>query len=153
MITVAISHNLVLSREDRYKLAGGGRVETTGVSLPVWFRKGSTSEPSREVFCRYVLTNEDRPYLVRAAKDGYFINLPQVSEQEEELKKMPAKLAELLGANLQKYNSKSLLDVKDGGSEWMQFRQYNKTKKNGRTVNIIHFVEIRPIEELIVSLC
>ena len=57
MITLATSHNIYLTHEDRYALVKGQTVESVGVSVPVWFIKGTTSEPAVEVFCKYVLTN------------------------------------------------------------------------------------------------
>jgi hypothetical protein len=42
----------------------------------------------------------------------------------------------------------SLKNIKDGGSEWFAFRQHSKIKRNKKTLNIIHYVEIKLMQEL-----
>jgi hypothetical protein len=129
MATLTVSHNIFLTRDERYRLHKGEKLIVTGVSVPVWFKKGSTSEPAQEVFCTYELTNEPGEKPISTIENGYLINLPQKSE------KSPA-------------SSIGLLDINDGGSEWVEFRQYNTVYRDGKKYNLVHFVEVKPIELL-----
>ncbi len=49
--------------------------------------------------------------------------------------------------------SKNLLDIKDGGSMYLSFREHNKMKRNGEFLNVIHFVNLADIEDLKNTLC
>ena len=75
--TLTISHYIYLTREERYALFEGKRLETIGVSVPVWFRKGDTSEPTQEVFCKYTITNKLSFRSIVQNDEGYTLNLPQ----------------------------------------------------------------------------
>lgn len=122
MITIAVSHNIYLTYEERYSLHENKKIETTGISVPVWFYKGSTSEPGNEIFCKYLITCQKGERPIKHNQQGYEINIT---------------------------NSLNLLDLKDGGSEWLNFKQFNKVKKGKIFYNFIHFVEIKPIEILL----
>ena len=52
MATLTISHYVYLNREQRYDIHDLKPVEVIGVSVPVWFNNGNTSEPAKEVFCK-----------------------------------------------------------------------------------------------------
>ena len=71
MLTLVISHNINLSREERYNLHQGKPVTTVGVSVPVWFEKGNTSEPAQEVFVLYRLTNTSDDYALWEFNEKY----------------------------------------------------------------------------------
>lgn len=144
MATLTISHYLYLSRDQRYKLHAGEPIEITGVSVPVWFHKGSTSEPARELFCKYKITNEPVNKAIVPMDEGYHINLPQKMELAKE--DVPQEVQEV--AAIQLGTSERLLDIKDGGSEWLEFRQYNKVHQDKHAFNVVHFVEIKPDELL-----
>ncbi len=159
MLTLVISHNIALTREERYRLSEGQEVNVVGVSTPVWFEKGNTSEPAHEVFVNYKLTNEKTPSVVKITTDGYEMNMPQKNaEAEAEIKTVPEPLLAALGVNKNFPDAKSLTDVKDGGAEFLQFRQYARSnlvvdgEKTRTPLNIVHCVEIKPIEEVIQTL-
>ncbi len=134
-LTLSVSHNMFLDRKQRYELANGEPVDVIGVSVPVWYYKGKTSEPGNEVFCKYRLIPTEHNIFVKHNDQGYEVYLPKRSFNPEENKANPVTL-------------KNLLDHKDGGIEWIAFRQYGEAKKNKRPVNIVHFVEIKTTEEL-----
>ena len=137
-LTLTVSHNVFLTREQRYNLFDGQEIEVTGVSTPIWYYQGQTSEPGNEVFCKYKLIPNEYKMLVKHTDVGYDIYLPSKMEDLESNKSNPLTV-------------KNILDLKDGGIEWIAFRQFAKAKKNKKTVNIIHFVEIKTIEELVDS--
>ena len=100
------------------------------------------SEPAKEVFCKYKITNEPINKAIISTEDGYSINLPQKITFDSFSKEFQIAAAMQLGT------SEKLLDVKDGGNESLEFRQYNKIQSEDRNFNVIHFVEIKPIEIL-----
>ena len=123
MTTLIISHYLYLNREQRYLLHENKEpIEVHGISVPVWFQKGNTSEPAKEVFCKYRITNETTTKSITATNCGYLINLPQMIEFK------PGKVSEqmqiIFNNNLP--TSEKLLDIADGGSEWLEFRHFSK---------------------------
>jgi len=152
MLTLSITHNIFLTKEERYRLHQREPVETMGVSLPVWFYRGNTSEPAQEVFCKYFLTNKPENSPIVNMRVGYQINMPQKQELPPELQHLPPHITQSLGYNQEIMTTQNLLDVQDGGGEWLYFRQYNKVRKNRRVFNVVHFVEIKPIEKLMETL-
>lgn len=144
MATLTVSHYIYLTKEQRYSLHKGEALEVTGVSVPVWFHKGNTSEPAQEIFCKYYLTNEGENKAIVPVDEGYRINLPQKLAIEKE--GIPADVQEVVSANLG--TSDRLLDIADGGAECLEFRQYNKVQKGIHKFNVVHFVEIKPCEIL-----
>lgn len=148
MATLTVSHYIYLNRDQRYKLHAGESLEVVGISIPVWFDRGNTSEPAREVFCKYRLTNEPINKAIVPSEEGYTINLPQKLELGKE--DVPTEVQQ--AAALQLGTSERLLDVADGGSEWLEFRQYNKVHQDKHHFNVVHFVEIKPDELLVDSL-
>lgn len=159
MLTVTISHHLYLTREQRYQLINGEDVTVTGVSTPVWFFHGNTSEPAEEVFCEYILTNRnDLDYKsIQFRNCGYKINMPQYPDgwkepkrpSNEQWRQWTKKKQELwYERNQIPDTANNLRDLKDGGSAYLKFREYNKVKRHGKMVNIVHFVEITTIESL-----
>ena len=136
MATITISHYIFLTREQRYSLNSGEQIDVIGVSVPVWFNKGTTSEPAKEVFCKYKLTNEKINKSINFVDNCYNINLLHQIEGEEDFDG----------------GSEKLLDVEDGGSEYIDFREYNKIVYENKQFDIVHFVEIKTIETLIETL-
>lgn len=125
MLTLTISHNIFLTRDQRYLLTNKESIEVIGVSVPVWFYKGNTSEPAKDIFCKYILTNDSKSDPIMPLKEGYKINLPiKVEDSSVE---------------------KRLLDITDGGTECLFYREYNKVYKPTQ-YDLIHFVQIMPIE-------
>ncbi len=128
-ITITVSHNIFLTKDERYKLANGESIEVVGVSVPVWFHGGKTSEPAVEVFCKYRLSSAKVPTPITNYEEGYLIALPQANEKE-------------------KHTVTDLKDIKEDGCEYMHLRQAVKTRKGRKNYDILHFVEIKTIEEL-----
>ena len=148
MATLTISHYIYLNREQRYKLHDGETVEIIGISIPVWFHRGTTSEPAKELFCKYKLTNEPVNKTIMATDEGYAINLPQKLELGDDT--VPEEVQYAVAVQLG--TSDRLLDIKDGGNEWVEFRQYNKVQQKDHEFNVVHFVEIKPDELLMDSM-
>lgn len=168
LITVSINHSIFLNRDQRYKLHEGNQVETIGVSMPVWFYKGSTTEPGEEVFCKYLLTNKGNNEYVWFSEGGYTINLPQLPEtfvsQEIDLE-IWRKLTEeqknsFYESNKTPKNSQNLLDIKDGGGAHLAFKMAQtmilhygiRDEFLDRSLNTVHFVTIRDEEKFLNSI-
>jgi hypothetical protein len=141
MTTLTISHYIYLSKEERYKLYSGESLNVIGVSVPVWFDRGNTSEPAKELFCRYTITNDSINKAIMPNEEGYHINLPQKVKLDA-----PNEIQEIV--DLYIGTPEKLLDIKDGGSEKLEFKQYNKVNQGSKTFNVIHFVEIKDKELL-----
>lgn len=146
MLTLIVSHNIGLTKEERYKLHNGETIDVVGVSVPVWLEKGTTSEPANEVFVKYKLTNIKKNQQIKTNEFGYEINIPQINTEVKE------------ESSINFPNSKNLLDIKDGGIEFLEFKQYSQSsliidgEKTNRNLNVVHSIEIRKIEEIINSL-
>lgn len=164
-----ITHNIFLTKDDRYDLANGTSIEAVGVSLPVWFDpKGKTSEPAQEIFCNYVLVNPINPnehIPVQQTDNGYLITLPQIPEKykpvrltDEVFRDMNSEQRSIwYEQHAEPPNGKNLLDIKEGGSEYLKFEEHNQAKIKAPEMKdiytqIIHCVEIKKIEDLEKSL-
>lgn len=159
MLTLVNSHNIALSKEQRYKLHAGETIQAIGVSIPVWFEKGNTSEPANEVFVQYKLSNQTQDFQIKTITTGYEINLPQPNpELEQQLAEIDEKILATLGIQKETPNSQKLLDYEDGGNKGMYFRQFSRSnliidgKKTNTPLSIIHSVEIHAIDDLIETL-
>ena len=149
--TLSIMHNIFLTREERYALHEGEDITTVGISLPVWFRKGSTSEPAEEVFCEYTIINEVETKPLQAKKSGYIINVPQLPEDYEprELsnekwwKMSPKERVKWYGNNPVPVSSKCLLDLVDFGTKHLSFKITQNASESESSFNILHFIIIR----------
>lgn len=143
---LCISHNIFLNREERYSLYEDGFIETIGVSVPVWFNKNEATEPALEVFCKYFLKCDNKNFQknIEIVDEGYEVKL----FKNNVFNGMSNKIKKYFKTRDNTYapNAKSLLDIKDGGSEWCSFKSYDST------FNIIHSVEIQKIENLLDSL-
>ena len=136
MGALIISHYIYLTKEERYSLHEGKPIETIGVNVPVWFEKGSTSEPAKEIFCKYVIENQTKDKTIKLLKHGYYLNLPQKTEEEKKF------------FLLQQNTSEKLLDVPDGGSEYLEYKHMGSIMRNNKEMLVIHFIELKPIEVL-----
>ena len=148
MTKLIISHHLYLNKDQRYKLHSGEPVEVIGVSVPVLFEKGNTSEPAKELFCKYTLTNCPPNRGIIPTTQGYALNLPQkiVAEAKNDQEK-------LLLESLNKVpTSENILDEKDGGHRYLHFKQYNKVEFKNLSMNVVHIIDIRDEDFLIDSL-
>jgi hypothetical protein len=133
-LTLTIAHNVFLTKEQRYGLFDGNTVEVIGVSVPVWYYNGTTSEPATEVFCAYKLIPDEKKFYVNYTKNSYELLLSKNSYATE--------------GTTETLSLRNLLDLKDGGINWLAFRQFNKIKKNKKDINMVHFVEIKPIQDI-----
>lgn len=158
MITLAISHNIFLTKEQRYALHNRQDTEAVGISVPVWFIKGNTSEPAEEVFVKYLIKNcqEDQAY-IKNIKSGYVVNVPQLPASykpperipDDEWREMGVIRQELWYAdNKAPASSNGLLDIKDGGGGYLSFKATSKTTKNNTAISVVHFIEINSCEDL-----
>lgn len=155
MTTLIVSHIIALTKEQRYQLYNKENVCVVGVSIPVWFDKGNTSEPAKEVFVEYTLTNTSEEYAIKATKVGYEINMPQPNLYlENKLKELSPTMLEALDIEKEIPTAKNLLDEVDGGTESLRFRQFLKTnlivdgRKTNKNLSIVHNIEIIKQETL-----
>lgn len=118
------SHNIFLNNDERESLFRGETIQTTGVYVPVWFKRGNTTEPASEIFCKYKIKVNKKNISLKKIPQGFEIGLP--------------------GENQEK-SIKSLLDISKGGSEFLHY--LFKTKDES-----IHCLEIKTIELLKKSL-
>lgn len=150
MVILTILHNLFITSEERHKLVSGESVETVGISLPVWAAgKSKTTEPASEVLCKYILTNQEEPNNIKIEDGGYQINLPQAHRDWK-----PPELDDNVWRSLTKRQREkwyknfpadivlpsSLLDVSEGGSEYIRFKEHNKIFQDDECLEIIHYV-------------
>jgi len=133
---LTISHYIYLTKEERYKLFDQVPVKTVGVNVPVWFNRGDTSEPAKEVFCRYNIFNNITASSIKPLKDGYDIYLPK----------------DFINFKTDSSGAFRLLDVEDGGCEELVFKQQSKVVRENKTYSVVHFIEIKPIETLFQTL-
>lgn len=149
MSILCISHNIFLEKEQRYSLYKGNTIEVVGVSVPVWLHnKRETSEPGVEVFCKYILKCENKQFQknIEIIDEGYEITLFKESFSTN----VQNKIKKYFKIKNNNYipSAKSLLDIKDGGSEWLNFQIY----ESNDLLNILHSIEIQKIENLLTSL-
>lgn len=162
VLTLAVLHKIYLTKKERYALINREKIEVIGVSVPVWFYKGNTSEPATEVFCRYIITNNQEDYPISTHKQGYQINIPQIEEEEENKlilsdegwRKLPiSDKINLVTIKKTQPSAEALKDISDGGAEYLFFKKMNQIEKEGKTMHMIHTVEIMCIEDLEKSFC
>lgn len=159
LITVSVNHSIFLNHTQRYSLHEGNSIETVGVNLPIWFYKGSTTEPGEEVFCKYLLTNSGKSEYIQFKEGGYLINLPQLPEtfvrQELDLELWRTLTEEQKNSwyesNKTPKNSGNLLNIGDGGGAHLSFKMAQTMVSHygireeflDRSLNTVHFVTIR----------
>ena len=157
MATLTISHYLYLDRDQRYGLHNGNSIETTGIAVPVWFKKGNTSEPAPEIFCEYKLVNNKTGANIFRTTQGYTITMPHIELIGESKKSDDPEVEKMYDEVLKAYQKKvgttdRLLDAEDGGVESVEFRYYHKVEIDNKLHHVIHFVEIKPIDILVDTL-
>lgn len=157
MLSLAIYHNIHLTKEERYSLHEGTTLVKVGVSVPVWFVQKKTSEPAKEVFCNYYLSNPKQDVPIKILEDGYDISLPyregtklNISDDEWRylLLNNSTKLDALYKNITPEISSKLLLEPRDGGCNGMSYREHNKIDKDGQLLSIMHYISIERIEVL-----
>jgi hypothetical protein len=161
MLSLNIHHNIHLTREQCYSLNEGIDIVVIGISIPVWVSNKLTSEPAKEVFCKYCLKNPKKEVPIKILNDGYEIIMPyregQILEiSDEEWRDLnlnnPEKLQQMYSDLLPEVSTKNLLDLKDKGCEFLSYRELNEVPADNKTINIMHHVTISRMEELIKSL-
>lgn len=156
MLTLTIQHSIYLTRDQRYSLHNGLDVNTVGVSLPVWHRRSKTSEPGREVFCNYYLRNPHKEIPIRILQNGYLICLPfripqtphRAITNEEWMAMTQEQREAYYTSTPRSMSSASLLDVAEGGSESLIYREQNKVKSKLDYLRIIHYVNVFDVNYL-----
>ena len=156
---LTITHNIFLNDEQRELIAKGESVEVTGVSLPVWIckdqknKRGFTTEPALEVFCKYRLTNVPRPKVVCRTQEGYQINLPQLPKGYKE----PERISnddwrKMSKAQQQSWYEKNRrpptgenLKGKHGRLSW---KEVGQEKIGDKTVDIMNYIVIDQMNSL-----
>lgn len=143
MRTLIILHNIHLSKNEIKSLVKREPVKVIGTSVPVWFYKGTTSEPALEVFCEYILTNQEPDYSIITNEKGYQINLPQLQHPETWAKFSSSEKEEWL----KRYQQLHSFEATMKNVETLSFKKITKAKHEGK-INLVHVVEISPIEIL-----
>ena len=156
MLVLSIMHNVFLTKEEIEKLLEQKEIETIGVSVPVWYFKGDTSEPTEEVFCKYKLKITDKKESVSVLKNGYVINLQNLPDDYEEQALTPEELQKMSAEELGEWQAKNpkIANIKkllkeDGKTN---FRQFAKKKQNGKPTSLVHVVEINQMNRLLKSI-
>lgn len=157
MLVLSILHNIFLSKEQIDSLLEKEEIEIIGVSLPVWYYKGNTSEPAEEVFCKYKITNKkDKKESVTVLKNGYVINLPKLPDNYVEKTLTEKELSTMTEKDLDKWNKENprQVNIRDLISEKdrVLFKQFVNKKQKDKSTNFIHTVEISKMERLTNSL-
>jgi len=162
MLRLNIYHNIHLDKNQRYDLHQGKDIRIIGISVPVWFLGKVTSEPAQEVFCNYYIKNPKKEIPIKILSDGYEINLPYRPSSsiekmsDDEWRKLnrddTQKLEKIYDSYKKEVSSKNLLDICDGGSKFLNYRELNKIFVKEKELNIMHHITISDIEELEKSL-
>ena len=158
MLSLVIHHNLHLTREQRYALHEKNTMECIGVIVPVWVSGAMTSEPAREVFCRYRIKNTGEKAPIKLVDGGFELTIPdrqpiappQCISNEEWREMTEQEKEEIASFQMPGSSSLNLLDLKDGGTGTLMYREHSKIRADGHpgSVAIVHLVQIRPIEDL-----
>jgi hypothetical protein len=163
MLNLTINHNIHVNRQQRYALYDGESVEVIGISLPVWLKNGITSEPAKEIFCRYILKNATEEKPINVLPDGYEITLPY--RPKKSTTKLPDRLwlkwtmtnpdalANYYDKRVREISCHNLLDTVDGGSKCLYYREQNQIMYEGQLLNVVHYIQIEDIDELLKSIC
>lgn len=159
MMTLTITHKIHLTKEQRYALHKGEDVSVIGVSLPVWLLGTKTTEPAKELFCKYVIKNTRKETPIRIIEGGYEITIPAKDLDNTEVisneawREMSEKDKEAFYARKGvQASSLNLLDFKDGGSECLIYREQSKIVHRGASLNVVHFIDIEDIQQLLGSI-
>lgn len=156
MLILSILHHIFLSDEEIEKLINGEKLEVTGVSLPVWFQNGNTSEPAEEVFCKYRLlcSNDPEPikhYMKKGSK-GYAIEIRQNKDKPKfpsHWKSMSEEDQNVWFAENIPNDITNARSVANGGSDYLHFQEFNKVKQKNKFYTIYHNVEIKTMQSLL----
>ena len=117
-----------------------------------------TTEPAAEFFCKYDIENDNNKNAeIKRIKKGFSINIPQIPKgyvkqelSDEKWRKMsPQETTNWYNKNPTPPSGKNLLNIKDGGGQYLSFKHIVKTKNNkGDAVYLAHFIKIQDIKIL-----
>lgn len=160
--TLTIAHNIFLESAQREELANGKTIRVVGSSLPVWIakdqtaKKGFTTEPAKEVFCQYHITNNPKKIPVCRTKEGYQINLPQLPEDwkkpelsNDDWRKMSEKEKSVW---YEKNRRPPCGEDLSGERGYLNWKEIGKEKMGNKTVDIINYITIDHKEKLETSI-
>jgi hypothetical protein len=159
-INLIISHNIHLSRQERYDLHEGKVLDIVGVSIPTWQINNIPTEPAKEVFCKYQLKYTGKNEPIKIVPHGFEITLPfraalgnRNGLDNEEWRKMSYEQLDLwYSKNQPEVNSKILLDYKDGGCQGISYRESSRLNFDDKLVDVRHHILIGELETLLESL-
>lgn len=157
MLVLTISHNIFLTKSNIEEIRDGNIVVVTGVSNPIWFYKGITTEPAQEVFCNYGIRKADSNVRVGPMPDGYFVLLPAGTSflKKEDTDQWRAELQSRIKLGIMLHEEVPRSPATIGtlvSSGHLRFRIQDKRKIGSHPTTVIHYVEISPVEELVDSL-
>lgn len=78
-LALFLTHNIFLTKKEMELLLNKESIQTIGCCVPVWVdaKTGKTSEPAREIFCKYKIKNETKQKEIKIInKKQYEIYLP-----------------------------------------------------------------------------
>jgi hypothetical protein len=156
MLRLTIYHNIHLTKDQVYDLHNGKNIKVVGVSIPIWFIGKLTSEPANEVFCNYYLKNPKQETPIKILQDGYEISLPYYMGATTTVATAMDNLTNLKSIHsksAKEVSSKNLLDIIDGGSEFLNYRELDKINVNNKELSIMHYVVINRMQKLQESFC
>lgn len=151
-----VSHTIFLNKEEIERLFSGLSVRTIGCSVPVWFQKGTTSEPAEEVFAQYYISTKKSKLEAKTFDAWYKINIPKLTADYEPPERIPDDLWREMPIiereiwydnNTKPISVDDLMDAPLGGN-YLKFKHLEKLEYT----TIVHFVEINTVERLMESL-
>jgi len=155
MLALTIHHNVRLDRSQRYKLHEGEDLVVVGVSVPVWFFNKTTSEPAKEIFCKYYLKNTGSEAPIRNLPDGYEITIPnrpaekpRIITNDQWRVMTQEQRDEYYSQCVPEVSSKNLLDISDGGAKNLTYREQNQIKQDNEMMRIMHYVCIGDMDNM-----
>jgi hypothetical protein len=109
-----ICHALHLNKEQRYAIHNCEPVEVVG---NYFLSSIDSSDPVKEIFVKYNLKKEADDFLIEKKNYGFEVNFPKTIPIEENY------LTKFFKIDLE-FNTKKLLNINDGGSEFMFIKFY-----------------------------
>jgi hypothetical protein len=155
-VLLTVSHHIYLTKEERKALHDGETVETIGVSVPVLAYTSISTEPAKEVFCRYVISSPPQDVALQAGEDGYTVSVPRrkwaprISEATDwEWRNMTNdQLLEYYQLRGEPISTHNVLDIEEGGSGGLYYREYGTRMLKGQLFEVVHHVHFEHVEML-----
>lgn len=137
--TLYISHNIFLDKQQRYSLFKGKKIKIVGVSLYNWT---PDRKESSEYFVLYdIIPKRNKESEIFHSKKGYTIYI-----KNNNIKSIFSFIKPK--ENFLCSDVSDLLDISDGGKEWMFITK--EIEKNNHKVK--HTIEIKKLEDLVGSI-